>query len=40
MTEETMKKELNVTEVLDRVKDLDNYNKETYSLDADIHCIM
>ena len=27
MTEETMKKELNVTEVLDRVKDLDNYNK-------------
>lgn len=27
MTEETMKKELNVAEVLDRVKDLDNYNK-------------
>ena len=28
MTEETMKKELNVTEVLDRVKELDNYNKK------------
>ena len=27
MTEETMKKELNVTEVLDRVKALDNYDK-------------
>ena len=49
MTEETMKKELNVTEVLDRVKDLDNYNKRNlftgrgytlyYVTDGDFGCL-
>ena len=49
MTEETMKKELNVTEVLDRVKALDNYDKRElfagrgyklyYVTDGDFGCL-
>ena len=49
MTEETMKKELNVTEVFDRIKALDNYDKRDlfagrgytlyYVTDGDFGCL-